>query len=226
MIIIIYIFLYGLTLYRENDVNDAGITFSGEDEVFDTVQVYDLIEDGRNVDVNNENKAYYIDLIVQWRAVSRVQEQVAAIKHGLYEIIPHEILSVFNERELEFLFCGVSEIDVKDWKGNTLYRSFSPEDQVIVWFWHIVEDIFDKVKRAQLLQFVTGTSRIPLNGFKDLQGSDGPRKFTIEKVYDADMLPRSHTCFNRIDLPVYPSLEILLARLTMAIECSEGFDEK
>lgn len=52
--------------------------------------------------------------------------------------------------------------------------------------------------QSRLLQFTTGTSRIPVNGFKDLQGSDGPRRFTIEKAGEVTQLPKSHTCFNRI----------------------------
>ncbi|PJF17875.1 YER125Wp-like protein [Paramicrosporidium saccamoebae] len=216
----------GLVWMQENDCTDLGTTFSADDEMFGIIEVNDLIANGRNIDVTNENKHHYIELIVQWRAVSRVQEQIGAIKKGLFEIIPREILCVFNDHELEFLFCGISEIDVKDWKTNTLYRRYTTSDQAIVWFWKIVEEEFDNVKRAQLLQFATGTSRIPLNGFKDLQGSDGPRKFTIERLDDTEMFPRSHTCFNRIDLPSYSSYEDLLSRLTMAIECSEGFDEK
>jgi E3 ubiquitin-protein ligase NEDD4 len=46
-----------------------------------------------------------------------------------------------------------------------------------------------------LLQFATGTSRIPVNGFKDLQGSDGPRRFTIEKSGEVGQLPKSHTWY-------------------------------
>lgn len=213
-------------IHRQNDVVDLGYTFSADDEVFGTVEVHDLIEDGRNVDVSNENKNQYIELMVQWRAVTRVRQQVEAVKKGIFEIIPFDALAVFSDHELEFLFCGVSEIDFEDWKNNTLYRRYSASDQVIQWFWKIVKEEFDNVKRAQLLQFATGTSRIPLNGFKDLQGSDGPRKFTIERLDGTDMFPRSHTCFNRIDLPSYTSYDTLLTRLTMAIECSEGFDEK
>ena len=216
----------GMIWMQTNDVTDLGYTFSADDEVFGTVEVHDLMENGRNVDVINENKHEYIELMVQWRAVTRVQRQISAIKNGLFEVIPRGILAQFNDRELEFLFCGVSEIDVSDWKNNTLYRRYSEKDQIVQWFWKIVETEFDNVKRAQLLQFATGTSRIPLNGFKDLQGSDGPRKFTLERLDDTEMFPRSHTCFNRIDLPNYDAYETLLTRLIMAIECSEGFDEK
>lgn len=215
-----------LVWMQENDVNDLAYTFSADDEKYGVIEEYDLIENGRNIDVTNENKQRYIDLIVQWRAVTRVQHQMAAVKKGLFEIIPLEALAVFNDHEIEFLFCGVSEIDVQDWREHTLYRRYTAEDKTILAFWAIVEEKFDNVKRAQLLQFATGTSRIPLNGFKDLQGSDGPRKFTIDKEDDTQKFPRSHTCFNRIDLPDYATPEELYTKLLMAMECSEGFDEK
>lgn len=73
-------------------------------------------------------------------------------------------------------------------------------------------------RKSRLLQFVTGTSRVPVNGFKDLQGSDGPRRFTIDKSGDPSQLPRSHTCFNRIELPPYEDLESLEKKLLFAIE--------
>jgi hypothetical protein len=60
--------------------------------------------------------------------------------------------------------------------------------------------------------------RIPVNGFKDLQGSDGPRRFTIEKSGDPSQLPKSHTCFNRIDLPPYKDYASLEHKLTLAVE--------
>ncbi len=50
---------------------------------------------------------------------------------------------------------------------------------------------------------MTGTSRVPVNAFKYLQSSDSPHCFTIEKSRDPNCLRRSHTCFNRLDLPPY-----------------------
>lgn len=66
-------------------------------------------------------------------------------------------------------------------------------DEVVRWFWQLVKS-WDPEKRARLLQFATGTSRVPIHGFRDLQGSDGPRRFTIEKVLDVQHLPKAHTC--------------------------------
>lgn len=49
--------------------------------------------------------------------------------------------------------------------------------------------------RSRLLQFVTGTSRVPMNGFKELYGSNGPQLFTIEKWGISDNYPRAHTWY-------------------------------
>jgi E3 ubiquitin-protein ligase NEDD4 len=86
------------------------------------------------------------------------------------------------------------------------------------------------------LQFTTGTSRIPVNGFKDLQGSDGPRRFTIEKAGDVGQLPKAHTwyspfyallmSFNRIDMPPYKSYDHLVAKLSLAVEETVGFGQE
>lgn len=66
-------------------------------------------------------------------------------------------------------------------------------------------------------QFVTGTSSVPYEGFKALRGSNGPKKFTIEKWGSEDSLPRAHTCFNRLDLPSYATQTILFNKLKIAI---------
>lgn len=134
---------------------------------------------------------------------------------GFNELIPQELINVFDERELELLIGGMADIDVEDWKKHTDYRGYNPSDEVVGWFWQCV-GAWPAERKSRLLQFTTGTSRIPVNGFKDLQGSDGPRRFTIEKAGEVGQLPKSHTCFNRIDLPPYKSFEALEHKLTIA----------
>lgn len=104
-----------------------------------------------------------------------------------------------------------------DWTKFTDYRGYEMNDEVIQWFWTCVRS-WPPERKSRLLQFATGTSRIPVNGFKDLQGSDGPRRFTIEKSGDPSQLPKSHTCFNRIDLPPYKDYASLEHKLTLAVE--------
>lgn len=71
-----------------------------------------------------------------------------------------------------------------------------------------------------------GTCRVPVGGFAELMGSNGPQRFCIEKVGKENWLPRSHTCFNRLDLPPYKSYEQLVEKLTFAIEETEGFSQE
>lgn len=183
-------------------------------------------------------------LVTEWRIQKRVEEQFNAFIQGFHELIPSDLVNVFDERELELLIGGISEIDVDDWAKNTDYRGYDEKDPVIQNFWKVRSIVlfivncstvsnpvqcirtWDSEQKSRLLQFATGTSRIPVNGFKDLQGSDGPRRFTIEKSGEEGQLPKSHTCFNRLDLPPYKTYEALNAKLLWAVEETVGFGQE
>lgn len=60
---------------------------------------------------------------------------------------------------------------------------------VMRWFWAAVER-FNNEQRLRLLQFVTGTSSVPYEGFTALRGSNGLRRFCIEKWGKVTSLPR------------------------------------
>lgn len=210
----------------DNDITDIlELTFSIEDDQFGEIVTIDLKPDGRNLPVTNENKLEYVELVTQWKIQKRVEEQFKAFVTGFHELIPEELVNVFDERELELLIGGIAEIDVDDWKKHTDYRGYSESDEVIQWFWKAVRS-WDSEQKSRLLQFTTGTSRIPVNGFKDLQGSDGPRRFTIERAGEAQHLPKSHTCFNRVDLPPYKDYETLVKKLSIAVEETVGFGQE
>lgn len=210
----------------DNDITDVlDLTFSAEDDKFGEIVEVDLKPDGRNIEVTEENKHEYVELICEWKIYRRIEEQFKAFIDGFNELIPRELVNVFDERELELLIGGLSEIDVEDWKKHTDYRGYQESDQVIQWFWQCIKE-WDSEQKARMLQFTTGTSRIPVNGFKDLQGSDGPRRFTIEKAGEPQQLPKSHTCFNRVDLPPYTSHESMKQKLALAVEETVGFGQE
>ncbi|VDP22265.1 unnamed protein product [Soboliphyme baturini] len=150
-----------------------------------------------------------------------------ALMSGINEFVPQNLLAIFDPHELELLMCGLQTIDVKDWKDNTMYKGgYTPNHPVIQNFWKCLLS-FDNEFRSRLLQFITGTSRVPMNGFAELYGSNGPQKFTIEKWSTPNMLPRAHTCFNRLDLPPYKTYRELKEKLMIAVEnaaCFEGVD--
>lgn len=207
----------------ENDPADLDLRFSIDEDLFGQMQQRDLKPNGSEIPVTQENKIEYINLVIQWRFVSRIEPQMNAFLEGFGEVVPMHLIKLFDENELELLMCGIGKIDVKDWKQNTVYKgSYHANHIVIQWLWRVVMS-FSNEMRARLLQFVTGTSRVPMNGFKELYGSNGPQLFTIEKWGAVDNLPRSHTCFNRLDLPPYDSYQELRERIIKAIEGSETF---
>ncbi|EPQ58094.1 HECT-domain-containing protein [Gloeophyllum trabeum ATCC 11539] len=216
----------GLTWMLENDITDViDETFTTVEDRFGEMITVELKPGGADIPVTEENKKEYVDLIVEYRICKRVKDQFEAFMSGFSELIPMDLITVFDERELELLIGGMSEIDVDDWTKYTDYRGYEMNDEVIQWFWKCVRS-WPPERKSRLLQFATGTSRIPVNGFKDLQGSDGPRRFTIEKAGDPSQLPKSHTCFNRIDLPPYKDYNTLEQKLTLAVEETVGFGQE
>ncbi|KAB8216542.1 hypothetical protein BDV33DRAFT_194313 [Aspergillus novoparasiticus] len=208
----------------ENDITDIITeTFAVETDDFGEKQVIDLVENGSNIPVTQENKEEYVQRVVDYRLVRSVKEQLDNFLKGFHEIIPADLISIFNEQELELLISGLPEIDVDDWKTNTEYHNYSASSPQIQWFWRAVRS-FDKEERAKLLQFVTGTSKVPLNGFKELEGMNGVSRFNIHRDYgNKDRLPSAHTCFNQLDLPEYDSYETLRQRLYTAMTAGSEY---
>jgi len=216
----------GMTWMLDNDITDIiDETFTTTEERFGEMVTIELNPGGADVEVTDDNKKDYVEAVVEYRISKRVKEQFEAFMSGFSELIPQDLITVFDERELELLIGGMSEIDCDDWTKFTDYRGYEMNDEVIQWFWKCVRS-WPPERKSRLLQFATGTSRIPVNGFKDLQGSDGPRRFTIEKSGDPSQLPKSHTCFNRIDLPPYKDYASLEHKLTLAVEETVGFGQE
>ena len=95
---------------------------------------------------------WHASLITVWRIEKRVEEQFKAFMTGFNELIPQELVNVFDERELELLIGGIGEVDVDDWARHTDYRSYTQTDQVISWFWQCVRS-WPAEKKSRLLQF-------------------------------------------------------------------------
>ncbi|OVA07229.1 Ubiquitin-associated domain/translation elongation factor EF-Ts [Macleaya cordata] len=216
----------------ENDVSDIpDLTFSMDPDeekqiLYEKTEVtdYELIPGGRNIRVTEETKHEYVDLVADHILTNAIRPQINSFLDGFNELVPRELISIFNDKELELLISGLPEIDLDDLKTHTEYTGYTAASRVVQWFWEVVK-AFSKEDMARLLQFVTGTSKVPLEGFKALQGISGPQRFQIHKAYGApERLPSAHTCFNQLDLPEYSSKEQFQERLLLAIhEASEGF---
>lgn len=208
----------------DHDITDiVELYFSAESDELGQQKIVDLKTNGRNLPVTNENKHEYIQLMSEHKMTNSVRQQIDAFLKGLHEIVPSELLSLFDDKELELLISGLPDIDIDDLKANTEYHNYSHTSEQVQWFWKVLSE-FSQEQRAWFLQFATGTSRVPVEGFKGLIGMRGPQKFSIHKAFGADRLPSAHTCFNQLDLPDYPSEEVLRDKLVQAVrEGHEGF---
>eukprot|EP00971_Amphidinium_carterae_P178414 3539459-Amphidinium_carterae.1 len=73
---------------------------------------------------------------------------------------------------------------------------------------------------AQVLQFTTGSSRLPLEGPHGLEPH-----FTVhvDEALEPSLLPTSHTCANMICFPPYTSKEVLKDKLLTALKSDSAF---
>jgi hypothetical protein len=188
-------------------VKDLGFIYSLEmNDCYKHVHSFDLIEKGRNISVEN------LDDYVQKRIdllVGLYHPFVEKIQAGLFSLLSKDKISVFTSNELELIINGRPFIDLEEWETFTLYKGAYNRDHIVIkWFWEILAE-FTQKELSNLLLFATGASRVPLGGFEVLESNGGTiYKFTIEYInydkYHKNFI-KAHTCFNRIDLPCYPT---------------------
>jgi len=213
------------------NVEDMGLTFTVTDEVplYDgrsRAVEHDLIPNGSNTAVTNENRLVYISRMARYRLQTQSQRQTHAFLKGLSTIIQPSWLSMFNQSELQTLIGGAaSSIDVQDLRRSTLYGGVyvigddQQEHPTIKMFWRVLEGMEDEDRR-KLLKFVTSTPRAPLLGF----GSLNP-KFSIRDAGDDEArIPTTSTCVNLLKLPRYTSESKLRDKLLYAVNSGAGFD--
>lgn len=188
---------FSVTQQQQESSSGETSAHSGE------VVIVDLIPNGRHIAVTDANKVQYLERKFHYMMFESVSSQLYMFLKGMYEVIPASVLMLFDAEELDYLLCGSQEIDVKDWKRNSVHSSFLAQTPVLAFFWEIVYEMPNEYRR-RLLQFTTGCSRVPLVGFKGLTSYDGKVcLFTVKALSATDpQFIRSHACFNRIDLPV------------------------
>ncbi|XP_076824638.1 E3 ubiquitin-protein ligase HACE1-like [Clavelina lepadiformis] len=199
----------------DNDVTDLGLelTFAVETDVFGAMEEIDLKPNGSNISVTQENKEDYVQLVTELRMTRAIEPQINAFLKGFEEIIPHSLIQIFTESELDLLLSGSPEINIEDWKSITNYSGcYSSDHDVIVWFWSCVANM-NNADRCLLVRFVTGRSRLPslVLAHRDL-------KFMItESAGNEEQLPTASTCMNMLKLPLYQSYDVLEEKLLKAV---------
>lgn len=196
-----------------NNVKDIGYSyvagFSDENGQYKEVE---LVEGGDKIEVTNENKNDFINKQYRFYIIDSIKKQSEAFCEGFSSIVPHKFIRFFSQGELEFLICGLPVIDIDDMERNIILSGYSKDDLTIQLFFNEIRNWNDEMK-AGLLQFITGNTLVPLNGFVD-------RKITISRGGDIEHLPQARTCSKSIDLPPYSDKKSMHEKLVQAVtEC-------
>ena len=148
------------SLLKLENVEDMCLDFTFTEDAMGMNRVVELIDNGANVNVTNDNLPEFLEANLKYHMMGRVKPQLTELLLGFYDVIPEPLLTIFDFQELELLMCGLPEIDIADWMKNTDYQGYYEHEgekaKTCKWFWEIVRDEFDHETRARLLQFVTG----------------------------------------------------------------------
>lgn len=169
----------------------------------------EFIEGGSNIPLTYENKDEMVELIFKFR-INEFDKQIDAIRAGLFSIISPEIIYLLTVSELEYFICGDQEIDIDTLKNNTVYDGYNENEDVIKNFWIVMKEL-SKEQKSKWIYFVWGVTRVPCT-------KNWSNKFKIYKAGNISELPKSHTCFFRVDLPPYPDYETMKKNILLAIE--------
>ncbi len=183
----------------------------------------DLIPNGSKTKITNENRKFFIEKAIEYISYKFQKEKIDSIVKGFNSLIPEDKLTIFNVDEFDLLLSGQVKIDISDWKNNTEYIEYKENDDIIKWFW----EILNKLRPEQVnsfFTFCTGMIKPPLNGFRVLQSSRNQIvKFCIEKNQSDSNLIQAKTCFNKILLPFYKSYEKLKENILIIVNNDTNF---
>ncbi|CAO3587479.1 unnamed protein product [Absidia cylindrospora] len=192
-------------------------SFVMELDIYGERQIIPLLPDGENVMVNNNNRAHYVDLYVDYVLNKTVERQFGAFQRGFYHMCGGNALSLFRPDEIELLVRGSDKpLDIDLLRSRTEYHGFKEDDPIIGYFWNVIK-MMEPTMQRKLLMFVTGSDRIPATGSSQLylQITCGGE--------DVGRLPSAHTCFNQLILYQHQNQDRLQKVLEMAILESQGF---
>ncbi|XP_051725540.1 E3 ubiquitin-protein ligase TRIP12 isoform X4 [Ctenopharyngodon idella] len=179
----------------------------------------ELKKGGKDVPVTIHNLEEYLRLVVYWTLNEGVSRQFDSFREGFESVFPLHHLQYFYPEELDQLLCGSKS---ESWDVKTLMECCRPDhgythDSRAVRFLFEVLSSFDAEQQRLFLQFVTGSPRLPVGGFRSLN----PPLTIVRKTFEStenpdDFLPSVMTCVNYLKLPDYSSIEIMREKLLIA----------
>lgn len=176
----------------------------------------ELVPGGAQLRVTEENKLEYIQRLCEAFCCGGIRRELQCLMRGFWDLLPPDVChrASVTPRELSVFLSGVQWLDPEEWRR----QSESGHSQVSEWFWQVVQEL-NPEQGCMLLHFTTGSSRLPLGGFAELQ----PRfSVSVDHSRSEDHLPYAHTCTNGLVLFRYSSKDLLREKLLQALS-ARGF---
>ena len=218
---------YILSTQLTNAITIGTFTITKRHPITKSETSVDLKENGSQIQIDESNKEEFAKLFFEATFITNTKSQTEALINGFTSLIPRTIIEVLDPEELEYFICGEPTLDVADWKENTLYGApYSETHPVIILFWKMVENMSTS-EREKLLQFCTGSRRVPVEGFRGLRAANSQiRSFRIEARTSGEKgvaLMVAHTCFNKLELPMYHDSKIMEECVKKVLESPSYF---
>jgi hypothetical protein len=135
--------------------------------------------------VTNQNRAQFVKDYIFWLTDKSIRPQFEAFLRGFHTCLDRSALSIFTPEALKTVVEGFQEIDATELEHHARYEGgFTPHHRVIRDFWSVVRD-YSAEKKAQLLEFVTASDRVPVNGISSIM-------FVIQKNGVGDLVSICH----------------------------------
>ena len=201
---------------KGENVEDSGLMFDFSFEYFDTIQTKELIENGSNIPVTNDNVDEYVQEVINWKLNKSIEKQFLAFKEGFDMNCDTPIMKIFAPIELEELVSGLKQLDWEAFKKNVKYSGYNKNSQTIKDLWNIMDNEWNEKQKIDFLYFITGIRTAPVGGL-------GQLNISIQKDKNSDQIPTSHTCFNELNLPNYKNIDVLRKKINICLENCEGF---
>ena len=187
------------------ELTDLGLYYNIElKDIKNNIHKFDIQNNGINIQVRDIND--YINKRIDFMT-ALYEPFIKRIRDSLFDIIPKNVIQAFTSDQLELIINGRPFIDLEEWKLFTEYREpYNIDHEVIIWFWDILSEL-TQMQLSNLLMFATGSTRVPLGGFEQLESNRGNvSRFTIESlpyIPNQKNYIKAHTCFNRLDIPIF-----------------------
>ena len=182
-----------------------------------------LLPNGDAMQVTEVNWRQFVRLRKEQRLWRSMQAELAVFRQGVQDVVGSGIFSMLSELELETRVKERPDILTPEvvFSGIVFRNVDSSEHlhlQIQSWLREVLFDMsHDDLQLFNV--FVTGVREPPLTAL-----TTPWIKLFFERSLSTDSLPRTHTCHNELQLPLYESKEQLATKLLTAIRESNSIE--